>query len=344
MLDEFGVPSDAEGLLGIQVFKALRGFRVPSVFEIPSEELDGVRLRLGELPDEYFKLRALAAAQAENALSGLKPERFRERFAAVFGEARAESGFGSRPITALVGWRATSIRRREPLAGWDWVDLGGEHDRGIELREEVHAALDRSAAGLSLGLSEFLEDRLATHSFWIAPGLEPVVVLRGLVGTAEVYAWNDGEPPRTGIEGWIEQVSRVPPTVDDAISEPLALLATARALEPSWRRFTLGWAVLDRLAGKVGARFDDQIVVEQRKCPSCGADVTPRKPGARRRVEELLQVFGRAELVPELNRINELRGRSHGGDIPDDDLLAPERLGSAILEGIVSNPERIPDA
>jgi hypothetical protein len=209
----------------------------------------------------------------------------------------------------------------------------------------VHASLDHSAARLSLGLSEFLGDRVATQTFWVAPGLRPVVVLREAVGTASVYQTEDGAPPIRELQERIEQMTRVPSTVNEAIVEPLGLLATARGLEPSWRRFTLGWAALERLARNVGARFDDSVVVEQRLCPSCGADVTDRTPSPRRRLEALLRALELPDadaLAAELLRINELRGRSHGGDLPDGtDLVAPERLASTILRSIVDDPGRV---
>lgn len=69
MLDQFGVPGETEGLLGIQVFKGELGYAEPGVFEVPSDELDGVRLRLGPLPDEYFELRALAATQNASVIA-----------------------------------------------------------------------------------------------------------------------------------------------------------------------------------------------------------------------------------------------------------------------------------
>jgi len=346
MLEEFGVPNETEGVLGIQVFNALRGYAEPSTFEIPSEELDGVRLRLGVLPDQYLDLRALGAAQVEHLLSGLnRAVPFHERVEAALERERTEFRFASRPMAALIGWRATSISRREPIAEWDWADMEAEYARVTGLREEVHAALDRQAAVLSVGLPELIEDRAATHTFVVAPAQRPMVVIRGEVGTPGIYTTEHGEPPRAEIDNWIERVSRVPAALFDAIEEPLGLLAAARALEPSWRRFTLGWAVLERLAGNVGSLLDDQIVVEQRHRPSCGADLTDRKPGARQRLEELIRVLHLREaddLVDELNRVNKVRGRSHGGHIANGlDLLAPERLASAILRGIVADPGRV---
>jgi hypothetical protein len=347
MLDEFGVPSELEGVLGIQIFKASRGYAEPSLFEASGAGLDGVRLRLGVLPDGYLKLRALGGAQAENLLTGLGGAAvpYADRFEALLDQLRAEFEFASRPMAALLGWRATSVRRRERLGEWDWVDLVAEHARGKELREEVHAGLDRLAAALSLGLGQLLEDRVATHTFWVALDQRPVRVLREDVGSVEVSTMDHGSPPRGEVEEWIQKVSGVPPALYDAIVEPLGLLAAARALEPSWRRFTLGWAVLERLAGNVGAGLDDQIAVEQRRCPSCGADITERIPSPRRRLEALMRAVGLPEpddLADELRRINELRGRSHGGDIPDGfDLLAPERLASVILGAIVDHPGRV---
>jgi hypothetical protein len=347
MLDEFGLPSETEGVLGIQIFKASRGYAEPTLFEASGAGLNGVRLRLGVLPDEYLQLCALAGAQVRNLLSGVGRDAvpFADRLQSSLDRVRAEFQFATRPMAALLGWRATSIRRREPLAEWDWVDFAEEHARGEEVREEVHAALDRVSAVLSLGLGQLLEDRVATHTFWIAPNQRPVRVLREEGGSLEEFTTSHASPPRGEIEQWIHQVSRVPPALYDLIVEPLGLLAAARALEPSWRRFTLGWAVLDRLARNVGKRFDDQIVVDQRKCRSCGADVTARKPGVRQRVEELMRVLDLPELdhlVAELKRVNDVRGDSHGGDLPDgSELLAPERLASVILRAIVDDPGRV---
>jgi hypothetical protein len=348
MLDKFGVPSETEGVLGIQVFKASRGYAEPGLVEASGAGLDGVRVWLGVLPDEYLQLRALGGAQLQNVASGFDraPVPFANRFQSILDQERAEFQFATRPMAALLGWRATSIRRREPLGGWDWVDLAEEYARGVELREGVHAALDRVAAALSLGLGQLLEDRMATHTFWIAPDRQPVVVLRGEAGSVEVFTTSHAGSPHGEIEEWIQRVSRLPPTVYDLIEEPLGLLAAARALESGWRRFTLGWAVLERIAGNVGARFDDQVAVEQRTCPSCGAGITERTPGPVQRLKALVHALGLPEpddLAAELSRINNLRGRSHGGHIPDGaDLLAPERLASTILHGIVSDPERVP--
>jgi hypothetical protein len=347
MLDEFGVPSDTEGVIGIQIFRASRGYEEPSLFEASGAGLDGVRLRLGVLPDEYLQLRALGGAQAMNLLSGLNTDAvsFADRFDSILDQVRAEFEFATRPMAALLGWRATSIRRHEPLAGWDWVDLAAEHARGAELRAELHAALDRLAAGLSLGLGQLLEDRVATHTFWVAPNQDPVGHFRFEGGKVELFTTGHTGAPRE-VEKWIQRVSRVPPALYDLIEEPLGLLAAARSLEPSWRRFTLGWAVLDRLAGNVGKRFDDQIEVEQRSCPSCGADVSWRPRTLVPRLEALVRALGLPEpddLGGELRRINSLRARSHGGYIPDGaDLLAPERLASTILRGILSDPGRVP--
>jgi hypothetical protein len=54
-----------------------------------------------------------------------------------------------------------------------------------------------------------------------------------------------------------------------------------------------------------------------------------------------MRVLDMEEQVGELNRINDLRGRSHGGEIPDADALAPEQLAGAILRGIVDDPGRV---
>jgi hypothetical protein len=174
----------------------------------------------------------------------------------------------------------------------------------------------------------------------------PVVVIRGMAGSAELTVTSKDELPRPEIEEWIEKASRVSPTLYDAISEPLGLLAAARARESGWLRFTLGWAVLERLAANVGSVFDGQIVVEQRRCQSCGADITDRRPTLRPRLEKLVHELAlpqARDLTNELARINNLRGRSHAGEIPDgSDLLAPERLAAAILKGIVSEPTRVP--
>lgn len=87
----------------------------------------------------------------------------------------------------------------------------------------------------------------------------------------------------------------------------------------------------------------------QRACPSCGAEITERTPGPVQRLQALVRALGLPEpddLAAELRRINNLRGRSHGGHIPDGvDLLAPERLASTILHGIVSDPDAsLPDS
>ena len=288
MLHELGVPSELEGLVSIQVFKAGRGYADSASFEVSEDQLDGAHLRIGDLPDEYLRVRALGGAQLDAHLCGITGGGMplAARVEGVFERDRTEFPFRSRPMAMLLGWRETRVRRREPVDGWDWVDLAAEHERGVELRREVHARLDRLAAALSIGLGDLIEDRVATHHFWVAPGETPVVVIRGVAGSAEAHVRSHAAFPRAEVEEWIERISGLPPTLSDALSESLRLLATAGATERSWLRFTLGWAALERLASEIGSTLDDQIVVEQRRCHSCGADVTERTrrsgPGLKR--------------------------------------------------------------
>jgi hypothetical protein len=326
------------------LFKASRGHTGSEIFDLSSRQLDGARLRLGPAPDEYLRLRGLLAAQLEDILSGFKD--FDARLERATDRERRNFQFANRPMALLIGWRKTTVRRRRPLDGWDWVDLVHEHQRGVELREAIHQELDRLAAALAVGLGEFLEDRVATHRFWIAPKRSPVVVIRESVGSVEVFQVSEASLPRTRVEEWIDRVSRLPEGLSAAIAEPLNLLAASKVIEPSWLRFTFGWAALERLATELGSRFDDKIVVEQRRCPSCGADVTDRRPTIRPRLHALmgaLDMPGQRDLKAELARINRVRGRSHVGEIPEGtDLLAPERLASGIVRTVIENPGKIP--
>jgi hypothetical protein len=126
----------------------------------------------------------------------------------------------------------------------------------------------------------------------------------------------------------------------------LKLLAASKNTEPGWLRFTLGWAALERLATELGSRFDGQIVVEQKRCSRCGADVTDRRPTLRPRLHALMSALNmqnQLELEAELSRVNRLRGRSHVGDLPDGaDLRAPEYLANTILKAVIENPESLP--
>lgn len=101
---------------------------------------------------------------------------------------------------------------------------------------------------------------------------------------------------------------------------------------------------MERLGTELGKRFDDLIAIQQPQCPSCGAQLPRRKPGVRARIEQLMRVLKMArltELTAELARVNALRGRSHGGRIPEGpDLLAPERLAGTILQAVIERPEK----
>jgi hypothetical protein len=344
VVQELGVPTELEGLVCVQVFKASRGHAGSEIFEVSGPKVDGARLRLGLLPDEYFGLRGLLSAQLEAILSGFKG--FDALVKRATERERRGFRFGTRPMALLIGWRETTVRRRRPLDDWDWVDLAQEYLRGVELRDAVHQELDRLAASLAVGLGEFLEDRVATHNFWIAPQRSPVVVIREIVGSVEAIQMSEASYPRGRVEEWVNRVSGLPGALSEAVAEPLSLLAASKAIEPGWLRFTLGWAALERLASELGERFDDQVVVEQRRCPSCGADVTDRMPTIRPRLEALMGALDmpeRSDLTAELARINRLRGRSHAGVIPEGtDLLAPERLASGIARAVLENPQKIP--
>lgn len=344
MLQELGVPTDLEGLVCLQLFKASRGYAGSEIFEVSCRGADGARLRLGLLPDEYLRLRGLLAAQLEDTLSGFKE--FDSRLERATERERRDFQFRARPMALLVGWRSTPVSRRDPLDDWDWVDLVHEYGRGVGLRQAIHQDLDRLAASLAVGLGMFLEDRVATHNFWVAPEHSPVVVIRESVGSAEVFQTSAAAFPRVQVEEWIESVLGLPEAISEAVAEPLDLLAAAKAIDPGWLRFTLGWAALERLASELGRRFDDGILVEQKRCPSCGADVTDRRPTIRPRLQALMAALDMPEqrdLTAELARINRLRGRSHVGEIPEGtDLLAPERLAIGIVRAVIENPGKIP--
>jgi hypothetical protein len=349
MLTALGVPETLEGFVGVQLFKTGRGYAEPVKSEAPALGLDGAVLRLGELPDDYVQLRARTMAQADAILSRLTADTtpFPDRLSAAIERERAEFERDKRPMAILIGWRATAVRRRSPSDKWDWVDLRAEYDRGLALRNEVHDALGRVAAAVSLRFPELLEDWVDTRSFWIAPKQDPVVVPRlGAGGSVEVFA-TSGEPfPPREMEQWTETFARLPPDVYDAVGDPLRLLAAARAEQSGWLRFTLGWAVLETLAANVGSAFDSQIAVEQRRCPNCGHEISSRNPTLRPRLRHLINALDLPEperLAGELKRLNRTRGRSHVGVIPEEsEARAPERLAAQILEAVVSSPDRIP--
>jgi hypothetical protein len=231
------------------------------------------------------------------------------------------------------------------LGRWDWVDLVAEYDRGVEFQDVMHYALDRLAAVLGVGLGALLNDRVDTDAFWIAPQHSPVVAMRVAVGTPELSQTFSTALPRAEVQQWLEQVSRVPPRLLNALAEPLRLLAASRATEPGWLRFTLGWAALERLATEHGRQFDPLIEVQQPRCSSCGTELPRRKPGARARLEALMRALQMPEfdaMRAELRRINDLRGQSHGGAIPNGrDVLAPEQLANTIVRAIIEHPERV---
>lgn len=348
MVHELGVPSTLEGIVCVQVFKASRGYADYATFEVSGPFIDRACLSLGPLPDAYLRLCGLLSAQLVAIASGIAGHAvpFGARVEEAVERERVEFRFRSRPMALLVGWQETPVRQRVPLDAWDWVDLASEHRRGADLRDAVHLRLDRLAAALGLGLGELLEDRVAMHTFWIAPACSPVLVIRGMAGSAEAFVTSAASLPRAEVQEWVDRVSLLPPALSDAVSEPLRLLAASRAMERGWLRFTLGWAALERLGTELGARFDNEIEGEQRRCPSCGDRITDRKPTIRPRLEALMGALGMPEkekLAAELSRINGLRGRTHRGAIPEGpDLVGPERLANAILRAVFEKPDKIP--
>jgi hypothetical protein len=180
MLTALGVPETLEGFVGVQLFKTGRGYAEPVKSEAPALGLDGAVLHLGELPDDYVQLRARTMAQVDAILSRLTADTtpFPDRLSTAIERERAEFERDKRPMAILIGWRATAVRRRSPIDKWDWVDLRAEYERGLALRNEVHDALGRVAAAISLRFPELLEDWVDTRSCWIAPKRDPVVVPR----------------------------------------------------------------------------------------------------------------------------------------------------------------------
>ena len=311
--------------------------------------VDGAVLHLGVLPDDYVQLRARTMAQLDALLSRFTADTtsFPDRLTAAIEREHAEFQFNKRPMAVLIGWRATAVRRREPIDGWDWVDLRAEYQHGLALRDEVHDALGRVSAAIALRFPELLEDRVDTRSFWIALEHDPVVVPRFEAGGSVEAFVNSAQPfPRTEMEQWSAALSGLRPDLYDAIADPLRLLAAARAEPSGWLRFTLGWAVLETLAANVGSAFDSELVVEQRRCPSCGYAISSRNPTLRPRLTHLINTLDVAEperLTEELKRLNKTRGRSHVGVIPEEsEARAPERVASKILEAVVGSPDRLP--
>jgi hypothetical protein len=348
MLSELGVPDDLEGIVGIQVFKARRSYAEPSSVNLAARDLDGARLLCGELPTAYIEARILDEALRNAILMGTvgagKP--FDEHFRLVRERDDREKLWRSRPMAVLIGWQSTPVRRHASDGEYGWADIAAEHHRGLVLRAKLHAALGRLAVGLGLELGEALMDRVASHTFWVAPRRSPVIVLGEFSSSADVTTGSTEPFPSAEVDEWARKLHAVPAAVCQAIEEPLDLLAAARATEPNWTRFTLGWGALERLATNVGSKFDDSIAVEQRFCDRCGAAVTTRKPGPRQRLEALIDALALpagASLKEELARINRARGKSHAGKIPEGaELLSPEKLAEQILRAIAATPGTIP--
>ena len=348
MLSELGVPDDLEGIVGIQVFKARRSYARPSGLNVVGRELDGAHLLCGELPDAYIEARILDLALRDAILMGTvgagKP--LEEHFRSVRERDQSENLWRSRPMAVLVGWRSTAVRRHTSDGEYGWADIAAEHERGLVLRAELHGALGRLAIGLGLELGEALMDRVASHSFWVAPRRSPVIVLGEFSGSADVTTGSTDPFPSEEVDEWARKLGAMPAPLYHAIEESLDLLAAARATEPNWTRFTLGWGALERLATNVGSTFDDKIAVEQRSCNQCGATVTARKPGPRKRLEALVDALSLPagpSVKAELARVNRVRGASHVGKIPEGaGLVSPEKLAEQILRAIVAAPTAVP--
>jgi hypothetical protein len=348
MLAELGVPDDLEGIVGIQVFKARRAYAERSALDLPWRGLDGAHLILGELPDAYIEARILDAALRNAILLGIvgagRP--LEEHFRTVRERDEREGMWRSRPMTILVGWQRTAVLQRTPIGDYDWADISAEHDRGLKLRAELHEALGRLAVGVGLELGEALMDRVATHSFWIAPSRPPVIVLGEFSGSLDLSTGSMEPFPRDATTRWAQKLTVLPAELCLDLEESLDLLAAARATELNWTRFTLGWGALERLANNIGSRFDDQIIVEQRSCAQCGAAITSRKPSPRRRLEALADALAlptRSNVTAELGRATAIRGASHVGKIPNGtDLMLPERLAEQFLRAVVDQPTKIP--
>ena len=349
MLSELGVPDDLEGIVGIQVFKARRSYAEPSSLSLAGRDLDGAQLLCGELPNAYIEARILDEALRNAILMGTvgagKP--LEEHFRLVRERDQREKLWRSRPMAVLVGWQSTAVRRRASDGAYGWADIAAEHHRGLVLRAKLHAALGRLAVGLGLELGEALMDRVASHSFWVAPTRSPVIVLGEFSGSADVTTGSMDPFPSAEVDEWARKFRAVPASLYQAIEEPLDLLAAARATEPNWTRFTLGWGALERLATNVGSKFDNKIPVEQRFCDRCGAAITGRKPGPRQRLEALIDALALPagpSLKVELARVNGVRGKSHVGKIPEGaELVSPEKLAEQVLRAIVASPRSIPD-
>jgi hypothetical protein len=116
VLHELGVPGQLEGIVCVQVFKAVREYGDSATFDVSGTDVDGARLRLGRLPDEYLRLRARLSAQRDAILSGITGHKM--RFDARIDEAIERERRDS--SSALGQWRCSldGERRRsaaEPL-------------------------------------------------------------------------------------------------------------------------------------------------------------------------------------------------------------------------------------
>jgi hypothetical protein len=104
MFAALGVPERLEGFVGVQLFKAGRGYAEPVKAEAPAVGLDGAVLHLGELPDDYVQLRARSMAQLDALLSRFTADttRFEDRLNAAIERERTEFQFDKRPMAILI--------------------------------------------------------------------------------------------------------------------------------------------------------------------------------------------------------------------------------------------------
>jgi hypothetical protein len=341
MLEQLGVPDSFEGLVGIQIFKTRRWHLEPAIFQVAGPKLDGASLRVGELEDAYLQARALDAAWRKHILLWTvgAAKSLDAHLAEEMAGVRTDQTLQSRAFATLVGWRTESLPLASEADDPTWAP--NELARGVQLRTELHLAIGRLAAVLAVGLGDLILDRVAQHSFWVAPSRDPTIVLGEFSASCDLSAPSSSPFPRSEVENWIASISSSPPWLYETLAEPLELIAAAKATEGDWVRFTLGWAALERIAISLGSRFDNSIMVEQRRCDNCGHPVTARKPTVIPRLVAVANAVG-LPVRNELTRINRVRGRSHIGRLPEGaEAAEPERLAGLIVQRIIADPNRI---
>ena len=187
MLEQLGVPDSFEGLVGIQVFKTRRWHPEPAIFQVAGPRLDGACLRVGQLEDAYLQARALDAASRKHILLWTvgAAKSLDEHLAEEMEEARADQTLQSRAFATLVGWRTEPLphvtEAHDPMWAADELARGVRSAQNSTWRSDAGSGPDGWARGRHHG-------QVAQHSFWIAPGRDPTIVLGEFSASVDLSA------------------------------------------------------------------------------------------------------------------------------------------------------------